>query len=65
MMRRVIVLLAIMLAGCSPDFESFAELCRNEARVVVHDPVAWETYLKALNADHQKYGGAPCQASLS
>ena len=56
MMRGAVAFSGILVMGCSPDFENFAQLCRKEARLVVHDNVRWGSYVDGLNADHQKYG---------
>jgi hypothetical protein len=56
MMRRLAALTAIMLAGCSPNFDRFAQLCRDKGRLIVHDQARWGAYLQGLNADHRKYG---------
>src|SRR3982750_11382 len=55
MMRCAIVLVGALFAGCSPNFEKFAELCRQNGRVVVHDPAVWNAYVAKLRGEAERY----------
>jgi hypothetical protein len=46
--------LLIFLSGCgfSPDFDRFAKLCQDRARVIIHDRDGWKLYLHALNSQN-------------